>query len=306
MTMLTKILLLTTTAALTALGIAGCATVPTTRTEVCQQFDDLGQKFLASNGFLDNPVFDEAGALADTAGRYPGSPNLSADATTLKQIANSDSTTGLALMDATTHIAQLCGHPLGEGITDYNTGNPDLGNEAGGNGSGGGWLGDFGGDSQLQNAPTTQDTPTYQDVPSYDDTPTTTQNAGTDEASAEAALQQQLNADRPAAEALVGQWVPQLSSKTYGLVANGVTYDYQEIWQDFESISQAHPGALLLWSSDYSSFLLPNYYVTVLPDSYSAGSQAAGWCTSNGLGANDCYAKLISHTAGPKGSTVIP
>lgn len=298
MTMLTKILLVTTSAALTALCVAGCAFGPTTRADVCQQFDDLGQKVANANGFFDNPVFTEAGDLAGTAGRYPGT-SLSSDAVSLKQIADSDSTSVDELENATTHIAELCGHPLGLGTT----------NDGSGSSGGSNWLGALGNDNTTQQVPPTTDdnTPTYQEPPSYpEDAPTTTQNGVTDEPSAQAALQAQLATDRPAVEALVGQWVPQLSSKTYGMVANGITYDYLEIWQDFESISQAHPGALLAWSSDYSSFQLANYYVTLLPISYSSGSQAAGWCTSNGLGPNDCYGKLISHTAGPRGSSVQP
>jgi hypothetical protein len=157
-----------------------------------------------------------------------------------------------------------------------------------------------------QAAPLTDYLPFYADNPVYGGPPVTTQTSADDEASAETALQQQLATDHPAVESLVGHWVPQLSSKTYGMVVDGVTYDYLEIWQDFESISQAHPGALLLWSSDYSTFQLGSYYVTIVPSSYSSGSQAAAWCTGNGLGANDCYAKLISHTAGPKGATVDP
>jgi hypothetical protein len=298
--MLTKILLVAATAALTALGVAGCAFGPSTRADVCQQFDDLGQKVANANGFFDNPVFTEAGDLAGTAGRYPGTPNLSSDAASLKQIADSDSTSVDELENATTHIAQLCGHPLGLGTTNYDNGSSGNSN----------WFGALGNDNTTQqDTPTTdEDTPTYQEQPpSYpEDTPTTTGNAVTDESSAQAALQAQLAADRPAVEALVGQWVPQLSSKTYGMVANGITYDYLEIWQDFESISQAHPGALLAWSSDYTSFQLAGYYVTLLPISYSSGREAAGWCTSNGLGPNDCYGKLISHTAGPKGSSVQP
>ncbi|HEX4220925.1 MAG TPA: hypothetical protein VHZ97_01040, partial [Pseudonocardiaceae bacterium] len=121
--MMRTILITTTAAALTVLGIAGCASGPTTRTEVCQQFDDLGQKYLATNGFFGNSVFDEAGDLADTASRYPG-PDLSTDANALSQIANTNSTSGLELINATTHIAQLCGHPLGIGTTDFNIGNP--------------------------------------------------------------------------------------------------------------------------------------------------------------------------------------
>jgi hypothetical protein len=157
-----------------------------------------------------------------------------------------------------------------------------------------------------QAAPLTNYLPFYPDNPVSSGTPTTTRAPDDDEAIAEAALQQQLATDHPAVESLIDQWVPQLSSKTYGLVANGITYDYQQIWQDFESTSLAHPGALLLWSSDYSTFQLTGYYVTIMPTSYPSGAEAASWCTSNGLGPDDCYAKLISHTAGPKGATVIP
>ncbi|HEY4458008.1 MAG TPA: hypothetical protein VGN81_27080, partial [Pseudonocardiaceae bacterium] len=124
---------MTTTAALAAFGIAGCATGPTTRAQVCTQFDELGQKVLAANGLFDNPVFSEAGDLADTARRYPGTPDLGGDAGALDDIANSDSTSGMAIENATTHIAALCGHPLGFGTTDYGTGN-----------SSGSYLGDSG------------------------------------------------------------------------------------------------------------------------------------------------------------------
>ena len=292
MTTMTTILLVTTTGALTALGIAGCSDLPTTQTQVCQQFDELGQESDNANGFFDSPVFQTAGELASTASHYPGSPSLTDDAASLRQIATSGSTTSLDLSAATTHIAQLCGHPLGIGTADDGTSVPAPDNQAGG--------------GDQFDSPTTSEDPPIEDTPTLPDFPTTTQNATTDEASAQAALQQQIAADQPTVDALAGQWVPQLSSKTYGMVTNGITYGYLQIWQDFESINQAHPGALLLWSGDYTSFQLTNYYVTILPDPYPSGSQAAGWCTSNGLGANDCYAKLISHTAGPKGSTVQP
>ena len=298
-----KILLMTAAAILTA----GCATGPTTRADVCGQFDDLGQKVLASNGFFDNPVFDEAGDLADTARRYPGTPSLTSDANALQSIADSDLTNGLELADATTHIAELCGHPLGIGSTDYGTGNSlgaDNGDSLGaGGGAGGNSDSGTGGSSGAGGG--SEYTP-QQAAPSTDDPPTTTQTATDDEASAQAALQQQLATDRPAVKALAGQWVPQLSSKTYGMVVDGVTYDYLAIWQDYQSISQSRPGALLLWSGDYSTFQLADYYVTIVPTSYASGREAATWCTGNGLGANDCYAKLISHTAGPKGATVDP
>ncbi|HEX3782261.1 MAG TPA: hypothetical protein VHX38_21570 [Pseudonocardiaceae bacterium] len=283
---------------------------------------------LSANGFFDNPTFDEASALAGTASRYPGSPSLSTDAVALRTIADSDQTSVGALAQATPDIASLCGHPFGFGTTDFDTGGsgsdeqaggaPDNGGSDGsgsdsdsgsgsdggsadgsdgssgdgsGDGSGnGGQQGDAGGSGVTSGQPATTEAP-----------------AGVgDEASAQAALQQEVDNDRPAVEALVGSWVAQLSSKTYGMTVDGTTYDYLQIWNDFESISEQNPAALLLWSGDYSSFLLPNYWVTIMPTAYSTGEQANSWCSSDGLTAQTCYAKLISHTAGPTGSTLIP
>jgi hypothetical protein len=305
--MKTPRLLVTVTVLVTALGLVGCAKQPTNRTEVCQEFDQLGQMALSANGFFDNPTFDEAGALAGTASRYPGSPGLSTDAVALRTIANSDQTSVGALAQATPDIASLCGHPFGFGTTDFDTSGSGSDAQAGGvPGDGGsadgsdGSSGDGSGDGGQQGG-------TGGSGASSDEPATTEAPAGvSDEASAQAALQQEVDNDRPAVEALVGSWVAQLSSKTYGMTVDGTTYDYLQIWNDFESTTEQNPDALLLWSGDYSSFLLPNYWVTIMPTAYSTGEQANSWCSSDGLTAQTCYAKLISHTAGPTGSTLIP
>jgi hypothetical protein len=93
--------------------LGGCATGPTSRNEVCEQFDKLGRYALSANGVIDNRVFYTADDLADTAKRYSGPENLSGDASLLSKIADSSSTDDLELANATTHIADLCGHPLG-------------------------------------------------------------------------------------------------------------------------------------------------------------------------------------------------
>lgn len=272
---------------------SACSTQPTSRRQVCGDFDDLGQKVLASNGFIDNPVFDEAGDLASVAGRYHGL-DLSRDADVLHGIADSDSTNGAALMAATDQIASLCGHPLGVGTTSYgidSASGDTEGDQAGGGDSQGG--GDY-------YAP-----PTYQQQTVDPDPPTTDTATGpTDEASAQAALQQEVNNDRSSVEQLVGQWVPQLSSKSYGTVADGVTYDYEAIWNDFQTTRQSHADALLLWSGDYTSFTFDNYWVTVVPEPSGTGAQANAWCDSQGFGKDQCFAKRISHSAKPKGSTL--
>jgi hypothetical protein len=100
-----------TTIGLVAVLLAGCSSGPSTKAEVCSSFDSLGTKLMHANGILDNGIFDEAGNLGDTAGRYQGA-DLSRDASALKKIADSSSTSGAALMNATGEVANLCGHPL--------------------------------------------------------------------------------------------------------------------------------------------------------------------------------------------------
>jgi len=97
-------------AATTACSLFG----PTTKAEVCAEFDELGDRFLKANGVFDNLVFSQAGTLADVADRYDGSPSLADDASALETISDADRTSGLELMAATDDIAQLCGHVLVE------------------------------------------------------------------------------------------------------------------------------------------------------------------------------------------------
>ncbi|MBN0047571.1 hypothetical protein JS756_26390 [Streptomyces actuosus] len=58
-----------------------------------------------------------AGNLADAAERYEGTEDLSADAKRLDEISDADETSMNELMNATRHIAHLCGHPPGLGRT---------------------------------------------------------------------------------------------------------------------------------------------------------------------------------------------
>ena len=112
-------------------------------------------------------------------------------------------------------------------------------------------------------------------------------------------------ADRPAVEALVGWWVPQLSAKRPGLRAKGITYDYVEILRDFREIQAQHPDALLLFSGEYSTFKYGDFWITVVPSPYDRGASANSWCDGWQIPADDCYAKLISHTVGYDGATVL-
>lgn len=97
-----------------AVFVGGCATGPTTKEEVCQEFDELGTQLLQGNGIFGNPLFTKAGVLSNVADRYE-ERDLSADAAALDRIADADSTSGYELMNATRGIADLCGHQLGLG-----------------------------------------------------------------------------------------------------------------------------------------------------------------------------------------------
>lgn len=125
-----------------------------------------------------------------------------------------------------------------------------------------------------------------------------------DEASARTALDQQVSTDHTAVEQLVGSWVPQLSAKKVGLVADGITYDYESILSDYQNEVAQYPGALLLKSGDYSSFKFPGFYVTVAPQSFGSAAAANQWCDSQNIDADDCFAKRLMHTGGYQGNTV--
>jgi hypothetical protein len=134
--------------------------------------------------------------------------------------------------------------------------------------------------------------------------PATPDPRPSDEDSARQLLDAQVANDRPQVEALASAWVPQLSSKRLGLVADGTTYDHRAIWADFTNLRARYPEALLLWSGDYSSFLQANFWVTVVPRSYSSGESANSWCDSAGIDKDGCFAKRITHAGGYAGSTV--
>jgi hypothetical protein len=135
-------------------------------------------------------------------------------------------------------------------------------------------------------------------------TTTTTTTTVDPEQSARAQLTALVAQDHSAVEALVGSWIPQLSSKRPGLVANGITYDYVAILRDYEDLKQRFPTALLLWSGDYTSYDYTDFWVTVEPASFGVGAQANAWCDGQGIDADNCYAKRLVHTGGPDGTTV--
>jgi hypothetical protein len=98
-----------------ATSLAGCFdSGPSTKQELCASYSVLGTEVLSPH-FSDNVIFRDAGALASVASRYNADPAVMSSAPALKAIANSSSTSVGDLMNATTSIEAVCGHPLGIG-----------------------------------------------------------------------------------------------------------------------------------------------------------------------------------------------
>ncbi|MBN6039286.1 hypothetical protein [Amycolatopsis sp. 195334CR] len=150
-------------------------------------------------------------------------------------------------------------------------------------------------------APPTVTVPEYVVPPAS----TVTQSPPATTESALSLLQRQIVADRTAVSALVGSWVPQLSAKQVGLVVRGETFDHRRIWHDYLASKQRYPSALLLWSGDFSSFKHPDFWITVVPERFSTGEAANGWCVDQGIGKDDCYAKRLTHSGGYEGNTLV-
>jgi hypothetical protein len=100
------------------------------------------------------------------------------------------------------------------------------------------------------------------------------------------------------------RWMPQLGSKKLGTVADGKSYSYDDILANYFQLKRKYPGARLLWSGDWSTFGESDYWVTVANITAPTPDDALSWCRTNvGPDNNNCYAKLISTTHPPDGST---
>jgi hypothetical protein len=112
--------------------------------------------------------------------------------------------------------------------------------------------------------------------------------------------------DRPWVQRyLQNQWVPQISSKKVGLVADGITYDNSAILRDHVKLRQEYSGVRLVRSDDWTTFASPGWWITVVSQPYPLPDMANRWCDSQGIDADNCFAKMISSIYGPPGTTVL-
>ncbi|ROT86415.1 zinc ribbon domain-containing protein [Bifidobacterium mongoliense] len=114
------------------------------------------------------------------------------------------------------------------------------------------------------------------------------------ERNAQIALQSQISHDSSAASDLYDKYTTQLSSKKYGLQAEGKTWHYRDIESQYLQMRLKHPNALLIWAATYSNYTEDgnpaDYYVVLSGESLDSVDAANGWCSSNGYSSKDCIA----------------
>jgi serine/threonine-protein kinase len=137
--------------------------------------------------------------------------------------------------------------------------------------------------------------PTQAPIPAETDSPT----------DAPSRLSEIAEADEPYIEAdVLDRWVPQISSKKPDTtLPDGSVWDAASILSDHRTWREQFPRVHLLWSGDYSTFELTDYWVTIVAVPYDTPEGALGWCNDHALPDDDCYAKLISHTHPHEDST---
>jgi len=129
---------------------------------------------------------------------------------------------------------------------------------------------------------------------------------GDADSTAAAVLQELSTADLAAArDTLNDHWVPQTSSKKIGLVTDGITYGNADILRDHLGWRQRFPGVRLLYSGNWSTFNGSSWWVTVIGSPSSDAATANAWCDAHNIDRWNCFAKLLSTTAGVEGTTVL-
>lgn len=124
-------------------------------------------------------------------------------------------------------------------------------------------------------------------------------------ASSVSALRLQADADRAFIVAnLNNRWVAQLSSKRPGLVAEGRTWADQAILDEFLALRLRFNDVRLLWSDEWPVFSYRGWWVTVAAATFPGPVEANNWCRAQGFGPDNCFAKLVSTTAGPERTTL--
>ncbi|WP_225431721.1 hypothetical protein [Bifidobacterium platyrrhinorum] len=117
------------------------------------------------------------------------------------------------------------------------------------------------------------------------------------EDAAKAAIERQIAHDKPRASTFLTTFTNQLSSKNYGMYAEGHTWNYQQIWQQYLELKLKHPKILLVWSGDWPTYQKTGttmYYVMLSGEAFSNESDAWNWCDAQGYEFKDCIVVDLS------------
>lgn len=127
---------------------------------------------------------------------------------------------------------------------------------------------------------------------------------GDDESASFDALRALANSDRPFVSShLADRWVPQLSSKRPGMVADGIMWNNAATLREHLDLRLKYPEVRLLWTGDWSTFSAPDFWVTIAGVTFPDAGGALAWCRGHGIDRDHCYAKLVSTTHPIDGST---
>ena len=97
-----------------------------------------------------------------------------------------------------------------------------------------------------------------------------------------AQLRRIANHDHPfVTGSLADRWVPQISSKRLGIVAEGTVWNNAKILSEHLQLRAQFPEARLLWSGDWSTFDADarDFWVTIAGDTFPDAAGALAWCT---------------------------
>jgi hypothetical protein len=87
------------------------------------------------------------------------------------------------------------------------------------------------------------------------------------------------------------------------MVISGAPVDAAAVLSDFADLKGQFSNIILVRSDDYSSFRQGGYWVTLVATPFASAAGANAWCDSMRLSPNECFAKRLSQTDGPDGST---
>lgn|GEM_PF-4444396 len=128
-------------------------------------------------------------------------------------------------------------------------------------------------------------------------TPTPTKSADPQVAALENITAQVASDSTKVTTTLKNQWTTLLSSKKDGLVWQGKTWRYTDIWNEFTQLKARYPAAVLVQDGNYASFMLGNeWYSTASGVVFSDPDTALAWCDSQQLDNDHCFAFRIADT----------